>query len=316
MNQHYKSPVNVGIDTSKTQLDIFIRPLGETFSVDNTEKGVKEAVRRIKPHSPERVVIEATGRLEMLLVCAAHEAGLPVVVANPLQVHKFAAAIGRLAKTDQLDAQTIAHYGEAIQPRCTALKPKNIRLISDLLVRRGQLLDMSTMEKNRLTIMPKSLHAGLSRHLKYIQKDIAAIEVRLDRLIDETPQWKETREILLSVNGIGKVMAYTLLSDLPELGQLNRKEIAALVGLAPMNRESGAYKGKRKIRGGRHRIRTVMFMAMMSTIQSNPKFKAMYHRMVDNGKPKKVAIVACMRKMLTILNVMVRNGTVWDENMA
>lgn len=172
------------------------------------------------------------------------------------------------------------------------------------------------MEKNRLSIMPKELHAGLKRHLKFIQKDIASIEEKLDVLIDDTPQWKETRDILLSVKGVGKVMAYTLLSDLPELGQLNRKEIAALVGLAPMNRESGAYKGKRKIRGGRHRIRTVMFMAMMSTIQSNPKFKVMFKRMVDEGKPKKVAIVACMRKMITILNVMVKNGTVWEEKMA
>ena len=316
MKRDNKTPVYVGIDTSKTLLDIYIRPLGEFFSVDNTEPGVKEAIKRITRHKPEKIVIEATGRLEMLFACKAYEAGLPIVVANPLQVHKFGAAIGQLAKTDKLDAQTIAYYGEATKPRCTEIKPKNIRLISDLLVRRSQLLDMSTMEKNRLSIMPKELHAGLKRHLKFIQKEVSAIEDKLDLLIDDTPQWKETRDILLSVKGVGKVMAYTLLSDLPELGQLNRKEIAALVGLAPMNRESGAYKGKRKIRGGRHRIRTVMFMAMMSTIQSNPKFKAMFKRMVDDGKPKKVAIVACMRKMITILNVMVKNGTVWEEKMA
>ncbi|MFT7388694.1 MAG: transposase [Candidatus Endobugula sp.] len=144
--------------------------------------------------------------------------------------------------------------------------------------------------------------------MKYIQKDIAVIEEKLDALIDDTPQWKETRDILLSVKGVGKVMAFTLISDLPELGQLNRKEVAALVGLAPMNRESGAYEGKRKIRGGRHRIRTVMFTAMMSTIQSNPKFTTLFKRMVDEGKPKKVSIVACMRKMITILDMMVKNG--------
>ena len=316
MDINNKAEINVGIDTGKKTLDIYIDPHGEHFIVDNSSAGVKEAIRRIKPHKPKRVVIESTGRLEMLFACKAYEAGLPVIIANPMKVHKFASAIGQLAKSDKLDAKTIARFGEAVKPRLTDIKPKNMRLISDLLVRRSQLLDMSTMEKNRLTIMPKELHSSIKRHLKFIQKDIASIEDRLDKLIDETPQWKETRDILLSVNGVGKVMAYTLLSELPELGQLNRKEIASLVGLAPMNRESGTFKGTRKIRGGRYRIRTVMFMAMMSTIQSNTKFRGVYQRMVSAGKPKKVAIIACMRRMLTTLNTMVKNGTQWNEKLA
>lgn len=308
--------INVGIDTSKTQLDIYVRPVGDYFSVENNAQGIKEALKRIKAYQPTRIIIEATGRLELPLACAATKANLPIVVANALQVHKFAASTGKLAKTDKLDAQMIAHYGEALKPRLTEIKADNIQQISDLLARRGQLIDMRTMEKNRDSIMPKEIKASIQRVIKNLQKEIVWVEEKLDKLIDETPDWSKTLAILLSVKGVGKVLAYTLLSDLPELGQLNRKEIAALVGLAPMNRESGAYRGKRRIRGGRARIRTVMFMAMMSTIQSNDKFKHEYQRLVAKGKPKKVALIACMRKMITILNTMVKNGELWDEKLA
>ena len=311
-----ETEITVGIDTSKLKLDIYIHPLGEHFIVDNDTKGANEALKRIKPHRPQRIVIEATGRLELLFVCAAYEKGLPIVVANPMHIHKFAAAIGQLVKTDKQDAKLIAKYGAVIKPRCTEVKPKNIRLISDLLVRRNQLLTMSTMEKNRLSIMPKELHADIKKCIKHFQTSIKKIEAKLEKLIEETPQFKEVHDILMSVKGVGKVLTYTLLSDLPELGQLNRKEIAALVGVAPMNRDSGNYQGKRVIRGGRHKIRTVLFMSMLSTIQNNEKFKRIYQGMVAKGKPKKVAIVACMRKMITILNIMVKNSTTWDENLA
>ena len=311
-----ENKITVGIDTSKLKLDIYIHPLGEHFIVSNDAEGVKEAVKRIKPHRPERVVIEATGRLEMLFVCEAHQHKLPVVVANPSAIHNFAAAAGYLAKTDKQDAKIIAKFGEVMDLRLTELKPENIRLISDLLVRRNQLLGMSTMEKNRLSIMPKELHSDIKKLIQYFQKSIKKIEDKLDKLIAETPQFKTVHDILMSVKGVGKVLTYTLLSDLPELGQLNRKEIAALVGVAPMNKDSGSYQGKRRIRGGRHRIRTVLFMSMLSTIQSNEKFKRIYQGMVAKGKPKKIAIVACMRKMITILNLMVKNGTPWDENLA
>jgi len=308
--------INVGIDTSKTQLDIYIRPLDEFFSVDNTAQGVREAIKCLKAVHPTRIVIEATGRLELPFVVAAQKAGLLVTVANPMHIRRFAGAAGQLAKSDKLDAQTIAHFGAALKPEPTELKPENIRLISDLLARRSQLLGMSTMEKNRLSILPKPLHTSLKRHIKHLQTEVKRIELQLDKLIDQTPRWQEKRDLLMSVNGVGKILTYTLLSDLPELGQLNRREIAALVGVAPMNRESGNYKGKRCIRGGRARVRTVLFMAIMSAVRSNPKLKRKYQQLKADGKPPKVALVACMRKLLTILNVMMKTGTHWDPELA
>lgn len=314
MNQNIQT--NVGIDASKEQLDIYVRGQDVFFSVANDAAGIRAAIRQIKSYQPERVVIEATGRIELAFVVAGHKAGLPLVVSNPFHIRRFAGAIGQLAKSDQLDAQVIAHYGETVQPRLTQLKPEKARLVSDLLARRSQLLEMSTQEKNRLSILPKALHVSLKRILRHLHAEIERVEQRLDRLIDELPDWQEKRDVLMSVNGVGKVLAYTLLSDLPELGMLNRKEIAALVGVAPMNRDSGNYKGKRHIRGGRARVRRVLFMAIMSAVQSNPKLKNKYQALKAAGKPPKVALVACMRTLLTILNVMVRNGEKWNPEYA
>lgn len=316
MNPLDQTQINIGIDTSSTQLDIYVRPIGDTLSFKNTPEGIKDAVKTLRSYQPTRILIEATGRLEMAFVVAANKANLPVVVCNPGQVRQFAKAAGRVAKTDALDAQDIAHFGEALQPRITELKPEKLRHISDLLTVRSQCLDMSTMQKNRLKRMPKSVHGSINRILKSIQKEIARIDEQLDALMDDVEEWKEKRDLLMSAKGVGKVLAYTLLSELPELGRLNRKEIAALVGVAPMNRDSGSYEGKRYIRGGRHKVRTVLFVSMMSAIQCHPKLKPMYERMVADGKPKKVALVACMRKQLIILNTMMKNGTHWDENMA
>lgn len=311
-----KSEINVGIDTSSTQLDIYVRPLGDFFSVENNVQGIKEAIKRIQGLQPERVLIESTGRLELGFVCAAHKAGLPIVVCNPAQVRQFAKAAGRMAKTDKLDAQDIAHFGEAMKPSLSLIKPAKLREISDLLTVRSQCLEMSTMQKNRLKRMPKSVHASIQRVLKCIQKEVETIEKQLNKLIDGCAEWRQKRDLLLSAKGVGNVLAFTLMSELPELGSLNRKEIAALVGVAPMNRDSGNYQGKRYIRDGRHKVRTVLFVSMMSAIQCHPKLKPMYQRMVSAGKPKKVAIVACMRKQIVILNTMVKNNTYWDEKMA
>lgn len=316
MNSTTNNEINVGIDVGKQSLDIYIRPLGEYFQVENTPAGIKAAVSRLRALKPARVVIEATGRMELAFVCAAHKAELPVVVAHPTQVRRFASASGQLAKTDKLDARVIAHYGEALKPEVTAFKPEKLREISDLLIRRNQLLDMSTMEKNRLSILPKALHTGITQHLKHMEKQIAKLDNLLDQKIEQCPHWQHKRDLLMSVKGVGKVLTYILLSDLPELGQLNRKEIAALVGVAPMNRESGKYQGKRYIRGGRSRIRKVLFMAVMSAMQANPRIKAMYQRLRANGKPPKVAMVACMRKLLIILNTMVKNDTPWNPELA
>lgn len=315
MNTQDKSEINIGIDTGQAILDIHVRPQGHFQSFENNPEGIRAVIRFIKPFKPTRILIEATGRLETAFFCAAHKAGLPVCVCNPIKVRKFAEMTGILAKTDKLDAQVIAYYGETMKPALTELKPEKLRLLSDLLTVRSQCLDMSTMQKNRLQRMPKTVHQPIRNILKKITKEIASIDQQLDKLIAEIPQWQERVDQLTSAKGVGKVVAYTLLSDLPELGSLNRKQIAALVGIAPMNRDSGRHKGKRYIRGGRHKVRTVLFVSMMSAIQCHPKLKPMYERLVAAGKPKKVAIVACMRKQLIILNTMVKNGTMWDENM-
>ena len=307
---------NVGIDTGQAMLDVYVRPQGEFQSFENNVDGIRAAIRFVRRFKPQRVLIEATGRLEMAFFCAAYKARLPVCVCNPILVRKFAQSLGRLAKTDKLDAQDIAYYGETMKPGLTELKPAKLRLLSDLLTVRSQCLDMSTMQKNRLQRMPKTVHKSIRTVLNTITKEIASIDRQLDKLVAEIPHYQVRVDQLTSAKGVGKVLAYTLLSDLPELGSLNRKEIAALVGIAPMNRDSGKYKGKRKIRGGRHKVRTVLFVSMLSAIQCHPTIKPMYQRLVAAGKPKKVAIVACMRKQLIILNTMVKNGTYWNENMA
>lgn len=316
MNTQDHNEINIGIDASQPRLDIHVRPVGAFQSFENNPEGIRRAVRFIKSFKPTRVLIEATGRLEMAFFCAAHKAGLPVCVCNPIRVRKFAQSNGRMAKTDKLDAEDIAYFGEALKPRLTDLKPAKLRLLSDLLTVRCQCLDMSTMQKNRLQRMPKTVQKPIRNILEKITREIAGIDRQLDELIAEIPQWQERVDQLTSAKAVGKVVAYTLLSELPELGRLNRKQIAALVGIAPMNRDSGRYKGKRFIRGGRHKVRTVLFVSMMSAIQCHPKIKPMYERLVAAGKPKKVAMVACKRKQLTILNAMVKNGTYWDENMA
>lgn len=254
--------INIGVDTGKSQLDIYVRPLDIFFSVSNDDKGIKQAIKTIQQHSPQCIVVEATGRLEMPFILACAEAGLPYVIANPIHVKRFAGAIGQRAKTDKLDAKLIAHYAEAIKPTLTQLKPECMRLMADLVMRRNQLLSMQSMP------------------------------------------------------GIGKIAAASLISNLPELGYITNKQAAALVGVAPMNRESGRYKGLRKIQGGRAQVRTVLYMAMMSAMQCNPVFKSTYQRHLAEGKPKKVAIIACVRKMVVILNAMLRDGVRWAEKTA
>lgn len=308
--------INIGIDTSQSQLDIGIRPSNEFFSVSNDDSGIKDAIARIKTLKPTRVLIEATGRLEMAFACAAFKAGLPIVVCNPGLVYNFAKSTGKTAKTDKLDAFAIAHYGEALKPELTQIKPDKLQKISDLIAVRSQNLTLSTMQKNRLKRMPKSVHAPIERVLKAIQKETLWIDKQLDKAISQVPEWQHNVDILMSAHGVGKVLAYTLISELPELGRLNRKQIAALVGIAPMNRDSGNKKGKRYIQGGRHKVRTVLFVSMMSATQHHPTLKPMYQRLVAAGKPKKVALIACARKQITILNAMMKNRTYWEESMA
>lgn len=227
-----------------------------------------------------------------------------------------AQAIGVLAKTDKIDARVTARFAATIQPDIKPIPDKQSRLIKDLLIRRSQLLEMQTMEKNRLQILPKALHRSIKTLLRSLETQIKTITKQIDEAVMQVKHWRTQTEILTSVPGVGKVLAYTLLSELPELGKLNRKEIAALVGVAPMNRESGSWNGKRRIRGGRHRIRTVMFMAMLSSIQCNPVFKRFYEHLKAQGKLPKVAIIACMRKLIVVLNTMLKNETRWGRKSA
>ncbi len=311
-----QNEINVGVDTGKTQLDIYIRPIDIFFTVTNNEKGIAKAINKIKKYAPKRIVIEATGRLEQNFIIACSKAKLPFVVANPVHIKRFAGAIGQIAKTDKLDAKLIAKYGEIIKPDLSTIKPETLRLMSDLVSRRCQLMELQTMEKNRLQIMPKNIASMIKPILTSIKVQITKIDNKLIKLIESCSEFKVKNDIIQSVPGVGKVVAASLLSNMPELGYISNKEAASLIGVAPMNKESGTFKGKRKIRGGRHQIRTAMYMAMMSAIQCNPVFKATYEKLVDAGKPKKVAIIACVRKMIVILNTMMRDGVYWDPKMS
>lgn len=314
MNTNTLQNINVGVDTGKSQLDIYIRPLDIYFTVPNTEKGIRDAIKTIKKHKPQRIVIEATGRLEMPFILECDKAKLPYVIANPLRIKKFAGAIGQRAKNDRLDAALIAHYAERMQPELTKLKSENIRLMSDLVARRNQLLTMQTMERNRLQILPKNISSTITPILTALKNQIEKVEAKIAKLIDSCPEYQAKNTILQSMPGVGKVLAASLISNVPELGFISNKQASSLIGVAPITRESGRFKGKRMIQGGRAQVRTVMYMAMMSAIQCNPVFKVTYERLLAAGKPKKVAIVACMRKMVVILNSMLRDGVMWDKN--
>lgn len=311
MKTNKPTPINVGVDVSKSFLDICTLPGGRLFQVANSESGVAKAVARLVPLKPERLVIEATGRMERRFVVACVKASLPVVVINPLRLRRFATALGVMAKTDALDATVIARFGEIIKPDIRPINSKNAEQIRDLLTRRQQLGELCSMEKNRLTIMPEAITDSILTVIACLKQQQKIIEQQIDRLIQKNTQYREKCELLLGVPGIGKVMCYTLLGHLPELGQLTSREVAALVGVAPMNRDSGAFKGQRRIRGGRKTVRKVLYMAALAAVRCNPVIRQFYQRLINQGKLFKVAITACMRKLMTILNAMVRDNHPW-----
>lgn len=315
-NTEIQTPVNIGVDVGKANLDIALHPSGQFYTIPNTEAHIRRFVRILKNYEIERIVVETSGRHEHALVQACDKADLPIIVVNPISVRRYAQAIGVLAKTDRIDAQVIAQYAATLKPEFKPIPDKTSQKIKDLLIRRSQLLEMSTMEKNRLQILPKSLHRSIKSLLRMLQSQIETVTRQIEQEVAKVDQWRTKMEIMTSVPGVGKVLAYTFLSELPELGSLNRKEIAALVGVAPINRDSGKLNGKRRIRGGRHRVRTVMFMAMLSSIQCNPMFKRFYARLKAQGKIPKVALIACMRKMIVVLNTMIKNQESWRGEMA
>jgi transposase len=301
----------VGIDVSKARLDIAVRPTAQRWSVANDEEGIAQLVSRLKELTPALVVLEATGGLELPLATALYAAGVPVVVVNPRQIRDFAKATGRLAKTDALDAQVIAHFAEAVRPIPRPLPDAQAQALEALLSRRRQVVGMLTAEKNRLGTALPQVRSMLKAHIAWLQGQLAEIDKELGSTIQQSPLWREKDNLLQSTPGVGPVLSITLLAELPELGTLNRQQIAALVGVAPLNRDSGTLRGKRTIWGGRARVRATLYMATLVATRFNPVIKAFYQRLCGAGKAKKVALTACMRKLLTILNAMLKHHTPW-----
>jgi transposase len=308
-----KNAFHIGVDVGKHQLDFFCHESGEYFQVPNTPEGIRKALKQLSPLPIARLVVEATGRHEQALVLAATRQQIPVVIAQPIAVRRFAGALGILAKTDKIDCRVIAHYAVLIAPPVRKIPDNKTRKLRDLGKRRHQVIGMLTMEKNRLQIMPAFLRADIRRSISALKRQQIKLDQQILAMSEQVDAWRQKREIMESMPGIGVTVSTTMLSDLRELGTLNQKQIAALVGVAPMNRDSGRMRGKRKIRGGRPQVRTVLFMATLCAIQHNPVIRAFYQRLVKKGKHKKVAIVACMRKMIILLNAMVRDETYWGE---
>ncbi|NIV37579.1 MAG: IS110 family transposase [Anaerolineae bacterium] len=305
----------VGIDVAKAQLDVAIHPQGECWPLPNDETGSVELVRRLQQLGPALIVLEATGGLEASVTAALAAAALPVVVVNPRQVRDFARAKGILAKTDRVDARVIAQFADVIRPATRPLKDAELQALNALVVRRRQLVDMLTAEKNRLTMAPKTVRRDIKQHIKWLERRLNDVNNDLNQAIKASPVWREKDELIQSVPGVGPVLSVSLLSDLPELGALNRRQIAALVGVAPFNRDSGTYRGHRAIWGGRAHIRAVLYMSTLSAIRCNPVIRAFYQRLVAAGKQHKLALTACMRKLLTILNAIVKSGTPWQNKL-
>jgi transposase len=308
------APTFVGIDVAKRRLDVQLRPSGDSFTIDHGEEEVATLVARLVALAPALVALEATGGLEVRLVAALAAAGLPVAVVNPRQVRAFARATGRLAKTDRLDAAAIARFAEAVRPPVRSLPDEATRHLAALVARRRQLLEMLTAERNRRQAADPVLHERIDAHLRWLEGALAEIEQDLDRAVRGNPIWRAREELLRSVPGIGHVNARTLLAELPELGSLTRRQAAALVGVAPFNRDSGKMRGKRAIWGGRATLRACLYMAAVAAARgSNPVIAGFYKRLREAGKPAKLALTARMRKLVVTLNAMLRTGTAWKQ---
>jgi transposase len=305
----------VGIDVSKDRLDVAVRPEGRRWEVRNDEKDIRLLVDSLKDLPSELIIAEATGGLEIPLVSALAEAELPIVVVNPRQARAFAKAVGQLAKTDKIDAGVLAHFGEAIRPEVRPVKSRQLQELSALVSRRRQLVEMLTMEKNRLASAAKEIRKDITAHISWLGKRLKDVDGKLSRTVKICPVWREKDEIMRSVPGVGPVLSNTLLANVPELGELNRRQIASLIGVAPLNRDSGQYSGTRMVWGGRANVRSVLYMATVAAMRWNPVIKSFYQRLIGAGKKFKVAITACMRKLLTIINAMVKSGTMWQPKL-
>lgn len=310
------TPCYVGIDVAKAHLDVAVRPGDDRWRVPNQDTEIARLVPRLQQLQPELVVLEATGGFERAVTAALAAAGLSVAVVNPRQVRDFAKATGRLAKTDVLDAQTLAHFAEAVRPTPRPLPDEQAQELAATLERRHQLIVMLTAEKNRWHLATGALRQRIEAHITWLETELADIDHDLDQTIRQSAIWRERDALLQSVPGIGPVVSSTLLAELPELGTLTRQQLAGLVGVAPLNRDSGARRGKRGVWGGRGRVRTALYMATLVASRYNPVIRAFYERLLQAGKPKKVALTACMRKLLTILNAMLMHHTSWKPASA
>jgi transposase len=304
-----------GIDVSKTALDVALRPSGEAWRCANDEAGIGELVSRLKPLAPHLIVLEATGGLERLLVAALVLAGLPLAVVNPRQVRDFAKATGQLAKTDALDAAMLAHFAEAIHPEPRPLPDAQSQALAALVERRRQVVGMLTAEKNRHQQALPPVRAKVAAHIQWLEQALKELDAELDQMLHASPLWRERDQLQRSVPGVGPTVSFTLLAHLPELGQGSVKHVATLVGLAPLNRDSGTWRGTRAIWGGRRQVRAALYMATLVGVRHNPVLRTFYERLLARGKPKKVALTACMHKLLAILHAVLRHRTPWQPTL-
>jgi len=306
------TPLYVGIDVAKAHLDVAEGSTGARWRVANDEVGIAEALRHLELLAPALVVLEATGGYEAPVAAALGAAGLPVAVVNPRQVRDFAKSTGKLAKTDALDARILALFGERMRPAVRPLPDAQAQELSALLTRRRQVVGMLTAEKNRLHIAPAAVGEDIHNHISWMEQSLSKLNEELGDALRRSPLWREQEDLLRSVPAVGPVLTVTLLAEVPELGSLGRRQIAALVGIAPLNRDSGTFRGKRVVWGGRAPVRAALYMATLVATRFNPVIRAFYQRLLAAGKPKKVALVACMRKLLTILNAMIKHRTPWQ----
>jgi transposase len=315
MTKH-RPGINIGTDVGKHQIDLHLLERDRALSAPNTEEAIPALIRRLSRYRIERIVVEATGRLEQPFVRAALAAGLPVIVVSPLKIRRFAEVIGQLAKTDAIDARLIAQFAATVKPTVRPASDVNAQTIKDLVVRRRQLTELRTMEKNRRQVMPQELKSSIDRIIEMLSRELKFLEQLIDDAVDQHTPSRHKRELLTSMPGIGNSVAATLIGNLPELGSLDRREIAALTGVAPFNRDSGTLRGKRRIRGGRAQSRTALFLSAMVATRFNPDIKRFYERLLSMGKHKKVALIACIRKIVITLNAMLRDNVLWKSAIA
>lgn len=310
-----KLPKWVGIDVCQKSLDVYVRPTGELFQFENGDVGIPQLVQSLKAVQPELIVLEATGGMEIPCALALRDAGLAVAIINPRQGRDFAKATGQLAKTDAIDAQVLAHFAEAIRPEVYPIGDDEAQQLKDLVERRRQITQMITAERNRLRGRSAQVSQSISEHIRWLEEQLAEIEAQLQEAIANNAMWQERVDLLTTVPGVGKVVATTLVASLPELGQLPHKRISHLVGLAPLNRDSGKFRGQRHIWGGRSRVRCVLYMATLVAVRHNSVIRGFYQRLLDKGKLKKVALTACMHKLLIVLNAMLAQGQSWQPRV-